>query len=136
MTEKQKVMVQASFAKVEPIADQAAEIFYGKLFELDPSLQPLFKSDIKSQGRKLMTMIKAAVAGLDDLGTLVPVVQNLGKRHVGYGVPESSYKTVGEALIFTLGAGLGEDFTEEVKAAWVEVYGVLSSTMIAASNYS
>lgn len=136
MTEKQKVMVQASFAKVEPIADQAAEIFYGKLFELDPSLQPLFKSDIKSQGRKLMTMIKAAVAGLDDLGTLVPVVQNLGKRHVGYGVPESSYKTVGEALIFTLGAGLGDDFTEEVKAAWVEVYGVLSSTMIAASNYS
>jgi hemoglobin-like flavoprotein len=112
-----------------PIADQAAALFYGKLFELDPSLKPLFKSDIKEQGKKLMQMITAAVRGLSDLGRLVPVVEDLGRRHVGYGVEDRHYDTVGAALLWTLEQGLGSAFTAEVKAAWATVYSLLATTM-------
>ncbi len=134
MTPEQKTLVQESFEKVAPISEQAAAIFYGKLFELDPSLKPMFKGDIEEQGRKLMTMLGTAVRSLDNLEGLVPVVQKLGVRHVGYGVKTSHYATVGAALLDTLAAGLGEDFTPEVKEAWTVVYGVLSSTMIAAAD--
>jgi hemoglobin-like flavoprotein len=129
MNETQKKLVQESWAKVVPIAEQAADIFYGKLFEADPALRALFKGDMKAQGKKLMQMISVAVAGLDRLGDIVPAVQALGKRHVGYGVQDSHYDTVGGALLDTLSVGLGPAFTLEVKDAWVVVYGVLSTTM-------
>jgi hemoglobin-like flavoprotein len=129
MTPEQKVMVQNSFQKVVPIADTAAELFYNRLFELDPALKPLFKGDIKEQGRKLMKMIGMAVTGLDELSTLIPVVQGLGKRHITYGVKDEDYNTVGEALLWTLEKGLGDDFTPEVKQAWTDVYVVLASVM-------
>ena len=129
ITAKQKELVQSTFAMVAPIAPQAAEIFYNKLFELDPALKPLFKGDITEQGTKLMTMLAAAVKGLDDLGALVPVVQDLGKRHVGYGVTDQMYDTVAAALLGTLETGLGEAWNDEVKDAWVAVYTVLATTM-------
>jgi hemoglobin-like flavoprotein len=129
MTPEQKMLVQSSFAKVAPIAEAAAELFYGRLFELDPSLRPLFKGDIKEQGRKLMAMIRAAVAGLDNLSGLVPVVQDLGRRHLAYGVKDKHYDTVGAALLWTLEKGLGDSFTPPVKDAWTVVYGVLATTM-------
>ena len=129
MTPKQIELVQSSFAKVEPIAEQAAEIFYGKLFEADPKLKPLFKGDMKEQGAKLMTMIATAVNGLNNLDKIVGAVQDLGKRHKGYGVTAEMYDTVGGALIDTLAAGLGDDFTDEVKEAWIETYTVLATTM-------
>ena len=78
MTPAEKVLVQQTFAKVVPIADQAAALFYGRLFEMDPSLRPLFKTDLVEQGKKLMQMIGVAVKGLDTLDQLVPAVQNLG----------------------------------------------------------
>lgn len=126
-------LVQNSFAKVEPISDTAAEIFYGRLFELDPSLKSMFKGDMKEQGRKLMTMLSTAVNGLNNLDAIVGAVQDLGKRHVDYGVKKEHYATVGESLLYTLDKGLGDDFTPDVKDAWVEVYGLLSQTMIEAS---
>lgn len=129
MTPHQKQLVQTTFAKVAPIADEAAALFYGRLFELDPSLRPLFKTDLKEQGRKLMRMIGMAVNGLDRLDELVPAVRQLGTRHVGYGVRDEHYDTVAAALVWTLEQGLGSDFTPEVKDAWVVVYGVLASTM-------
>jgi len=129
MDETQKKLVQQTWASVVPIADQAAEIFYGKLFEADPSLKPLFKGDIKEQGKKLMKMIGTAVNGLDRLDEIVPAVQALGKRHVGYGVKDSHYDTVAGALLGTLSVGLGPAFTPEVKAAWTTVYTVLATTM-------
>ena len=133
MTGTQVTLVKESFAKVAPIADQAAEIFYGKLFEKDPKLKPLFKGDIKEQGKKLMSMIGTAVNSLDKLETIVPAVQDLGKRHVGYGVTKEMYATVAEALLETLEVGLGDDFTPEVKEAWVVTYTVLADTMVTAS---
>ena len=134
LTPKKITLVQASFAKVVPIADQAAEIFYTKLFEKDPSLRNLFKGDMKEQGNKLMTMIGTAVSGLSDLDKIVPAVQDLGKRHAGYGVTDQMYDTVGAALIETLEVGLGEAFTPKVKGAWIEVYTVLATTMKAAAT--
>lgn len=129
MTPQQAALVQSSWEQVLPIQDTAAELFYGKLFSLDPALKPLFKGEMKEQGRKLMTMITVAVRGLDNLSALVPAVQNLGKRHVGYGVKTEDYGTVGIALLWTLEQGLGPAFTPEVKAAWTEVYTVLATTM-------
>ncbi|MBU2952052.1 hypothetical protein KO493_15235 [Tamlana agarivorans] len=136
MEAKTVTLVQDSFEKVKPIAPAAAEIFYTKLFELDPKLKPLFPSDgdaMKTQGNKLMTMLGAAVAGLNNLDALIPVLKDLGKRHVAYKVEPSHYETVGAALLGTLAAGLGDDFTPEVKDAWAEVYGTMSSVMIEAA---
>jgi hemoglobin-like flavoprotein len=133
MTSKQVELVQTSWAKVVPISEQAAALFYGRLFELDPNLKPLFKTDIKEQGKKLMQMIGMAVNGLSDLNRLVPAVQDLGRRHVGYGVKDEHYATVGSALLWTLEKGLGDGFTPEVKDAWATTYSVLSTTMQKAS---
>lgn len=133
MTTIQTELVQASFAKVLPIADEAATLFYGRLFELDPTLRPLFKGDLSEQGRKLMQMIGMAVKWLDRWQQLAPVLGELARRHKGYGVRPQHYDTVGAALIWTLEQGLGAAFTPEVKAAWIEVYSNLANTMQAAS---
>jgi hemoglobin-like flavoprotein len=129
MTPEQVFLVQKSWRQVLPIADTAAELFYTKLFSMDASLKPLFKGDMKAQGRKLMAMIGAAVTGLSKLDEIVPAVQDLGRRHVKYGVKDAHYDTVAGALIWTLEQGLGEGFTPDVKGAWVSVYGVLAGTM-------
>jgi len=129
MNPQHKYLVQSSFEKVAPIADTAAALFYGRLFELDPSLRPMFTTDLKEQGKKLMNMLTLAVRGLDKLDQLVPAVQALGRRHAGYGVKAEHYNTVGAALIWTLEKGLGEAFTPEVKEAWIAVYTLLAQTM-------
>lgn len=126
--------VQRTWELCIPIADTAADIFYTRLFELDPRLRSLFPSEMKEQKKKLMMMITAAVRGLSDLDKLVPVVQDLGRRHAGYRVTDEHYATVGMALIDTLRKGLGEHFTPEVEQGWVAVYGVLSTTMIEAAR--
>ena len=125
-------LVQDSFAKVDAIAEDAAAMFYGRLFEIAPDLIPLFKGDMKAQGRKLMTMIKTAVNGLNDLGALVPAVEDLGRRHVGYGVNDADYDTVASALLWTLNKGLGDDFTDETRDAWTTVYTLLARIMTGA----
>ena len=129
-------LVQNSFEKVKPIADTAAKIFYDKLFKLDPTLKSIFPKSEEAmalQGNKLMTMLGSAVAGLNNLEMLVPVLENLGKRHVNYKVEPSHYKTGGSALLSTLETGLGDEFTPDVKDAWTKVYGTMSSVMIKAS---
>ena len=127
-------LVQETWTDVAKIAPQAAELFYQNLFMADPSLQIHFKGNMEDQGKKLMQMIGGAVGQLNNLETLVPVLQNLAKRHVGYGVEDEHYQTVGAALLKTLGQGLGEKFTPEVKNAWTSVYGVMSTVMIDASR--
>lgn len=122
-------LVQDSFRKVSPISDHAAALFYARLFELDPSLRPLFKTNLHEQGRKLMLMLATAVNSLGDLESLVPAVQSLGRRHAGYGVKDAHYDTVGEALLWTLRQGLGEDFQPPVREAWTQAYTLLASAM-------
>lgn len=127
-------LVQRSWQQVTPIAAQAADIFYERLFALDPGLKPLFTGDMKAQGAKLMQMIGVAVNKLDDCVTLLPALRNLGKRHADYGVKDHHYETVAAALLATLARGLGEDFTPSVKHAWIEVYGVIATTMREAAH--
>lgn len=127
-------LVQHSFAKVETIAEVAAKMFYDRLFAIDPSAQALFSGDMEAQGRRLMAMIAAPVGGLDDLAGLVPVVEELGARHQGYGVKEAHYGIIGAALFWTLEQGLGDAFTPEVTSAWANVYAVLAETLIAAQE--
>jgi hemoglobin-like flavoprotein len=136
MTPEQVLLIQASFAKVLPIADTAAALFYGRLFELDPSLRPLFQGDMREQGRKLMTMLRVVVNGLHRLDQLVPAVQELGRRHAAYGVADEHYDTVAAALLWTLHQGLGDDWTPNVEAAWVVAYTLLADTMRAAAAES
>ena len=123
-------LVQASFAQVAPIAEQAASLFYARLFELAPEVRPLFRGDMAEQGRKLMAMLATVVGGLSRLDTLVPAARALAQRHVAYGAQPEHYAVVGTALLDTLAKGLGDDFTPEVRAAWVEAYGLLSGAML------
>lgn len=134
MTPEQIELVSNTWKQVLPIADKAAELFYGKLFELDPSLKPLFKGDMTEQGRKLMLMIDTAVSNISDVEKIIPALEDLGKRHVGYGVKDEYYSTVATALLWTLDQGLGDAFTEEVKTAWTETYTTLANVMITAAN--
>ena len=130
MTTNEKSLVKETFAKVVPIADRAAALFYGRLFELDPSLRSLFPTDIREQGKKLMQMLGYCVGKLDALDELVPAVKELGRKHAGYGAEEEDYATVGGALLWTLEQGLGAAFTPEVKTAWTAVYELLAATML------
>lgn len=134
MTPEQVTLVKDSWAQVAPISEQAAELFYGKLFELNPGYRALFKGDMKSQGKMLMSVLNTAVTSLDKLDTIVPVVQDLGRRHVDYGVKDEDYAVVGEALLWTLGQGLGDGFTDDVQEAWTLTYPTLSGVMIEAAH--
>ncbi len=134
MTPEQITLVKTSFEKVAPIADKAAALFYDRLFEIEPSVKPLFKEDIEVQGRKLMAAIGAAVKGLDNLDSIVPFLQKLGRGHVKYGVKDEHYDVVGAALLWTLEQGLGDDFTDEVKEAWTTAYTLIATTMKDAAN--
>lgn len=129
MTNKEIELVKASWADVVPISNLAAELFYGKLFEIDPALKCLFSENLEEQGKKLMMMINTAVNGLDSPEQIVPAVKALGQRHADYGVVDAHYVIVGEALIWTLGQGLGDGFTDEVKNAWLNTYTLLAGTM-------
>jgi hemoglobin-like flavoprotein len=129
MNTVQKTLVQTSFAQVQPIAETAAALFYRRLFELDPTLRPLFKGDLEQQGRKLMDMLRLAVKGLDRMEALLPALATLGIRHASYGVNERDYETVGKALLWTLEQGLGPSFTPEIREAWTALYRLVADTM-------
>ena len=134
MTPTEVGLIKASWAAVEPIADDAAGLFYGRLFELDPALQRLFRrTDMAAQRKVLMQTLAVVVKSLDRLEQIVPAVQALGRRHAGYGVRAEHYDTVGNALLWTLEQGLGEGFSPDVRAAWTQAYGTLATVMIDAA---
>ncbi|MBK9655996.1 MAG: hemin receptor [Rhodanobacteraceae bacterium] len=127
-------IVQSSFAELAPLAPQMGRIFYAELFALDPTLRTLFVGNIERQGDKLVQMIGAAVNLLDQPRRLMPVLRQLGQRHVGYGVRRSHYDVVGLALVRTLELTLGNRFTDEVRAAWIKFYRLVATTMMAAAD--
>lgn len=134
MTADEISLVKSSWSKVEPIAEQAAASFYARLFEVYPEVKPYFKGDMADQGRKLMAMIGMAVNSLENLEPLLPAVRESGKRHAEYGVLEADYDKVADALIWTLEQGLGEDFTQEVKGAWITMYTTVAGVMKAGAQ--
>jgi hemoglobin-like flavoprotein len=133
MTPEQITLVQDSFAKVRPIADTAADLFYGRLFEIAPAVRPMFPEDMREQKKKLMAMLGLAVTNLDKPDTVVPALQKLGRQHVAFGTRAAHYEPVGAALLWTLEQGLGPDFTPAVREAWVETYGLVAGVMRAAA---
>lgn len=133
MTEDQIDHVQKSFSQVVPIADQAAALFYGRLFEIAPQLRPMFKTDLSEQGAKLMATLGMVVNGLKKPETILPAARILAVRHLDYGVEADHYPAVGEALLWTLDQGLGDAFTAEVEVAWLAAYGLVSGVMIDAA---
>lgn len=129
MTPDQVTMVQESFKKVVPIAGTAADLFYDRLFEIAPEVRAMFPDDLSEQKKKLIAMLATAVTNLHQVDKIVPAVEDLGKRHVAYGVTDKHYEPVGAALLWTLEKGLGEAFTPPVKAAWTETYMTLAGVM-------
>ena len=129
MTPEQVKLVQDSFAKVAPIAGTAADLFYDRLFMIAPEVRSLFPSDLAEQKKKLMQMIATAVTNLHHVEKIIPAVEDLGRRHAGYGVSPKHYEPVGAALLWTLEQGLGADFTAPVKTAWTEAYMTLAGVM-------
>jgi hemoglobin-like flavoprotein len=129
MTPEQIKRVQDSFAKVRPIAGTAANLFYGRLFEIAPQVRALFPEDMAEQKQKLMAMLGLAVANLAHPETVVPALQDLGRKHVAYGTQAAHYEPVGAALLWTLEQGLGPDFTPEVREAWTETYALVARVM-------
>ena len=134
MTPEQIALVQGSFRQVTPMAARIADLFYGRLFELAPEVRPLFPDDLAEQKKKLMQMLGLAVTGLNSPETLLPAVVGLGERHSGYEVAPEHYAIVGEALIWALKQGLGNEFTQDVEEAWTAAYGTLADVMIGASS--
>jgi hemoglobin-like flavoprotein len=130
MTPKQIALVQDSFAKVVPISDQAAILFYDRLFEIAPSVKAMFPADMTEQRRKLMAMLAAVVKGLGNLESILPAASALATRHVSYGAKAEHYPVVGAALLWTLEQGLGDGWTPELADAWSTAYGTLSGYMI------
>ena len=134
MTTTEIALVQSSFRKIVPIADQAAALFYARLFELDPALRAAFGGDMHEQGQKLMSVIAATIAALERQEALVSMVRSLGARHAAYGALEEHYASFGAALMWTLQKGLGPEFTPAVSAAWTSTYSFLATTMIEAQR--
>jgi hemoglobin-like flavoprotein len=130
MTPDQIELVQQSFAKVAPISEQAAVLFYGRLFEVAPAVRAMFPDDMTEQRKKLMATLAVVVSGLTNLEAVLPAASALAKRHVGYGAKPEHYPVVGGALLWTLEKGLGEGWTPEVASAWTAAYGTLSGYMI------
>ena len=130
MNVQQITLVRSTFALVQPIASDAAALFYDNLFRADPTLRHLFKGDMTHQGQRLMGMIGSALQLLDRPAALLPVLRSLGARHAGYRVREEHYDTVGAALILTLEQGLGTSFTAEARTAWIDLYAVIARTML------
>jgi len=134
ITSEQVKIVQSTWTSVEEISDVAANLFYQKLFELDPTLRTLFPDEMAEQKKKLMQTLAVCVNGLSDIGEIVPAVRALGQRHAGYQVNDEHYETVGAALLWTLEQGLGDGvWNNDTSNAWLAVYTVLSDTMKSAA---
>jgi hemoglobin-like flavoprotein len=135
MTPNQQQLIRDTWAQVTPIADEAARLFYERLFELDPALRRLFaRTDMPAQRKNLVQTLTVVVKSIDKLEALVPAVEALGRRHAGYGVRPRHYATVGQALLDTLALGLGDSFTPDARDAWAEAYGLLADVMIGAAE--
>ncbi|MFH0296967.1 globin family protein [Bradyrhizobium sp. 31Argb] len=130
MTPEQVKLVQESFSKVAPISEQAATLFYDRLFEVAPAVRSMFPDDMTEQRKKLMAVLAVVVNGLSNLQSVLPAASALAKRHVSYGTKPEHYPVVGGALLWTLEKGLGEAWTSEVADAWTAAYGTLSGYMI------
>jgi hemoglobin-like flavoprotein len=127
LTSEEKVLINKTFYQITPVSDRASERFYTRLFEIAPEVRPLFgKADMREQRKKLIDMIALVVYSLDKFEKVTKAIKSLGKRHIGYGVTNDQYETVGQALLWMLEQELGADWTPAVATAWTKVYTIMS----------
>ena len=126
-------VLRSSFARIAELRPDVTAVFYERLFEVAPSVRPLFTSDIQEQQRKLLYTLVTIVECVDKPEKLVHVLTTLGQRHVSYGAKPEHYDVVGQVLLWSFEKVLGSEFTPEVRRAWTEAYGVVASTMRAAA---
>ncbi len=129
MTPEQITLVQNSFAKVRPAVREVAALFYNRLFQIAPQVRPMFPENMDEQGKKLMSVLGIAVQSLANLPALIPVLEELAKKHLAYGVEAAHYDVVGEVLLWTLEQGLQDEFTDDVREAWTQTYALVAQTM-------
>ena len=133
MTQKQIEIVKSSWLLVADIDPAVVgNLFYNRLFELEPQVKEMFRKPINEQSKKLLAMIGYVIAKLDNLDSILPEVTKLAQRHVDYGVQPFHYKIVGEALLWTLEKGLGKNWNEETEESWTACYSLLSNAMVTA----
>ena len=129
LTVQQTTIVQSSFRSVLPMSSSPGELFYKRLFEIDPAIAPLFKRGMKEQSEQFMRVLALAVGGLSSISTLAPMVKQLGARHAGYGVKPEHYDAFRRALLWMLAAILQDAYTEEVREAWSTAYSMIAGIM-------
>lgn len=135
MNAQQRMLIKESWLQVTPIADQAASMFYDRLFEIDPALRPMFKTtDLAVQRKKLVQALGRVIGSIDRIEDVIPTLQDLGRRHVDYGVTDAHYDTVRAALLWTLEKGLGDAWSGDMADAWATAYGAISGVMREAAN--
>jgi hemoglobin-like flavoprotein len=139
MTKTQIQLVQESFSRLIPNGDDAleiffSEIFYQRLFEANPNFKLMFTTDLAVQGQKLLGMLRMVVTNLEQPAAFLQEAKDLGVKHLEYSVKNVDYNAVGTAMIWTLEATLGEDFTADVREAWVLAYTLLAQTMTKAAS--
>jgi hemoglobin-like flavoprotein len=130
MTDLKILAVKNTWSYIIFQAEEVGQLFYNKLFELDPSLRQLFRGNIEQQGKKLMDMLTMIISRLQRLEDIEKEVKALGHRHVGYGTKPEHYQSVGKALLWALENSLEEQWNEETRQAWTEAYNVMANTML------
>lgn len=130
MTPEQIDLVQSSFEKVKPKLALVGMLFYKHLFEIAPQVRGLFSADMTKQSGLLMHTLAAAVSLLRSPTRLMPVLISLGNRHNGYGATEAHFDAVGQSLIKALEQGIGDDFTDKTRQAWVDLFGMVRDAML------
>jgi hemoglobin-like flavoprotein len=118
MTAEQRRLVRDSFDVLRDQAEPVSLLFYGKLFELDPSARRLFHIDLAVQGRKLVDTLETVIQSLDSFDAIRPRLTDLGRRHAEYGVRPEQYDTVTVALLWAISQALGADFDRRTRDAW------------------
>ncbi len=137
MTAQQIVLVQRSWKLLRDVDPHIiGEVFYGKMFNDVPSLRKMFKAPLPAQYKKLTDMLSVMVGRLHNLQEITDEIRLMAERHTGYGVKPWHYQVVGDALLFTMEHGLGNDWNDEVKEAWQSCYALISGIMIEASRFS
>jgi len=130
-------LLESSFEKVKPKANEFVDSFYSNLFTDYPAAKPLFAhADIKEQGKKLLQSLVFVVENLRRPGELTGALKGLGARHVKYGALPEHYPLVGNTLLKTFEQYLGADWTEPTKQAWVDAYGLITEVMLEGADYS
>jgi hemoglobin-like flavoprotein len=130
LSTRQKRLVRDSFESVQAFGNSVVVLFYGRLFELAPETRALFKIDIREQANKLVETLRTTIDALDKFDELLPVLLELGRKHVEYGVQAYQYEKLRSALLWALGQALGLEFDAETRAAWDQLLSSISAVML------